>query len=72
LLTESAVSVTTPTPALFRPWESLRVNARRQILVGDNGSNSSQDGPEVDVYDLSGDCRSPQLMASTPATTPST
>jgi hypothetical protein len=26
---------------MLDPWESLRVNAKRQILVGDNGSNSN-------------------------------
>lgn len=51
------------TPAMLDPWESLRVNARRQILVADNGANAAG-GPEIDVYDLSGDCRSPQLLAS--------
>jgi hypothetical protein len=40
------------------------VNAGRQILVADNGSNSSAGDSTLDVYDLSGDCRSPQLMAS--------
>jgi hypothetical protein len=52
------------TKAMLDPWESLRVNAGRQILVGDNGSNSSQGDSTIDIYDLSGDCRSPQLMSS--------
>jgi hypothetical protein len=52
------------TTSMLDPWESLRVNARRQILVADNGANGAG-GPEIDIYDLSGDCRSPQLMAST-------
>ena len=52
------------TKAMLDPWESLRVNARRQILVADNGSNSSQGDSTIDLYDLSGDCRSPQLLAS--------
>ena len=51
------------TPAMTDPWESLRVNDRRQILIADNGQNGGG-GPEVDVYDLSGDCRTPQLLAS--------
>ena len=51
------------TPAMTDPWESLRVNERRQILIADNGQNGGG-GPEVDIYDLSGDCRSPQLMAT--------
>jgi hypothetical protein len=52
------------TPAMLDPWESLRVNPRRQILVADNGTNSSQGDSTIDVYDLSGDCRSPQLLSS--------
>jgi hypothetical protein len=51
------------TPAMLDPWESLRVNNRRQLLVADNGQNGGG-GPEIDVYDLSGDCRMPQLLAS--------
>ena len=50
-------------PAMLDPWESLRVHAGRQLLMADNGQNGGG-GPEVDVYDLSGDCGSPQLMAS--------
>lgn len=53
------------TTAMLDPWESLRVNASRQLLVGDNGANAFG-GPEIDIYDLSGDCRSPQLLASMP------
>jgi len=49
--------------AMLDPWESLRVNAKRQLLVADNGTNSTG-GPDFDVYDLSQDCRSPQLMSS--------
>ena len=51
------------TPAMLDPWESLRVSERRQILIADNGQNGGG-GPEVDIYDLSGDCRTPQLMAT--------
>ncbi len=51
------------TPAMLDTWESLRVSQRRQILIADNGANGGG-GPEVDIYDLSGDCRSPQLMAT--------
>lgn len=51
------------TVSMLDPWESLKVNDRRQILIADNGQNGGG-GPEVDVYDLSGDCRSPQLMST--------
>lgn len=49
--------------AMLDPWESLRVHSGRQLLVGDNGTNSGG-GPEIDVYDLADDCRVPQLMSS--------
>ena len=48
---------------MLDPWESLKVNERRQLLAADNGQNGGA-GPEVDIYDLSGDCRFPQLLAS--------
>ncbi len=51
------------TASMIGPWESLRVNPRRQILIADNGQNGGG-GPEVDIYDVSGDCRSPQLLSS--------
>jgi len=51
------------TPAMHDPWESLKVNERRQVLGADNGQNGGG-GPEVDIYDLSQDCRFPQLIAS--------
>jgi hypothetical protein len=52
------------TTSMLDPWESLKVNERRQLLVADQGTNGGG-GPAVDVYDLSEDCRSPQLLAST-------
>jgi hypothetical protein len=51
------------TTAMLDPWESLKVNERRQLLAADNGQNGGA-GPEVDIYDLSDDCRYPQLLAS--------
>ncbi len=52
-------------PAMMDAWEGLRVSANRQLLVAANANNGgATGGPEVDVYDLSGDCRSPQLLAS--------
>jgi hypothetical protein len=56
------------TPAMHDPWESLKVNERRQILGADNGQNGAG-GPEVDIYDISQDCRFPQLIASQPVGT---
>jgi hypothetical protein len=56
------------TPAMLDPWESLRVNPRRQVLAADFGPGApmGSGGPELDLYDLSGDCRYPQLISSTP------
>src|SRR6266849_7032069 len=51
------------TISMLDPWESLKVNAERQLLAADNAHNGAG-GPEVDIYDLTGDCRFPQLLAS--------
>ena len=51
------------TTSMLDPWESLKVNERRQLLVADEGANGGG-GPAVDIYDVSQDCRSPQLLAS--------
>jgi len=50
--------------AMADPWESLKVNERRQLLgaVQGNGGNGSQ--PGFGIYDLSVDCRQPQLLAA--------
>ena len=54
------------TISMLDPWESLKVNTRRELLGADNAHNGGggQGGPEVDVYDISVDCRYPQLLAS--------
>jgi hypothetical protein len=51
------------TTSMLDPWESLKVNDRRQLLAADNGQNGGG-GPQVDIYDLSTDCRFPQLLSS--------
>ncbi len=52
------------TTSMQDPWESLKINERRQLLGAVNGSNGN--GPAaIDIYDVSGDCRYPQLLAST-------
>jgi hypothetical protein len=56
------------TISMLDPWESLKVNERRQLLGADNGQNGGG-GPEVDIYDVSSDCRFPQLLASVPVGT---
>jgi hypothetical protein len=50
------------TTSMLDPWESLKVNERRQLLAADNGHNGGG-GPEIDIYDVSGDCRFPQLLS---------
>jgi hypothetical protein len=54
------------TISMLDPWESLKVNTPRQLLGADNAHNGGggQGGPEVDFYDISVDCRYPQLLAS--------
>ena len=56
------------TTSMLDPWESLKVNERRQLLGADNGANGGG-GPEIDIYDVSQDCRFPQLLASLPVGT---
>ena len=56
------------TISMLDPWESLKVNERRQLLAADNGQNGGG-GPQIDIYDISQDCRHPQLIASAPVGT---
>ena len=49
--------------SMLDPWESLKVNERRQLLGGTQATNGSG-GPALDLYDISGDCRNPQLLSS--------
>lgn len=58
-------TATLSTPAMLSPHESLRVNAKRGLIVADMGYPSFNPG-FVDVYDASGDCRKPVLQSSTP------
>jgi hypothetical protein len=51
-------------PSMAEPWESLKVNDRRQLLGGVQANNGSGDQPGFALYDLSRDCRDPQLLAS--------
>src|SRR3954452_10525431 len=48
------------TPAMKAPWEALRVNAERGLLVGDRNASHA-----LDVYDVATDCRHPKLLSST-------
>jgi len=53
------------TPAMVTPHESLRLNQRRGLLVAIAGTPVTAPG-ELDVYDVSKDCRHPQLQSTTP------
>jgi hypothetical protein len=55
--------------AMLDPWESLRTNVRRQLLGAESAANG-KGGPEFEMYDLSGDCRVPQLLSSIAIGTP--
>ena len=55
------------TSSMLDPWESLKVNERRRLLGADQGNNgglAGWGGAGIDIYDVSGDCRYPQLLAS--------
>jgi len=62
------------TTAMLDPWESLKVNERRQFLAADNGTYGGFDattgGPQLDIYDLSGDCAYPQLLTNAAVVVP--
>lgn len=51
-------------PAFQSPHESVRLNQKRGLLAAVMAYPTTQPG-QVDVYDVSQDCRTPQLMSST-------
>lgn len=53
------------TPAMLSPHESLVLNEERGILAAVMGNPTTYPGV-VDLYDVSADCRSPELLASAP------
>jgi hypothetical protein len=53
------------TLAMRTPHESLRLNAKRGLLAAVAGSPATQAG-QVDVYDVSQDCRAPKLRSTLP------
>jgi hypothetical protein len=54
------------TPAMQTPHESLNISVERGLLAAVMGNPAFAPGV-VDVYDISRDCRHPELMASAPA-----
>ena len=53
------------TPAFQSPHESVRLNAKRGLLVAAMGYPTTMPG-QLDVFDVSQDCRTPQLLSSLP------
>src|SRR4051794_2132545 len=55
------------TPAMLSPWESLRVNAKRKLLVADHWSLALESplNNYLDIFDVSGDCAHPRLVSTT-------
>jgi hypothetical protein len=54
------------TPAMLSPWESLKVNAKRKLLVADRWAFADTPlNSYLDIYDVSGDCSRPRLLSST-------
>jgi hypothetical protein len=53
------------TPAMVSPHESLVLNSERGILAAVLGNPTVYPGV-VDLYDVNADCRSPQLLSSSP------
>jgi hypothetical protein len=58
-------TTTLSTPAMLSPHESLNLNQRRGLLAAIDGSPATAPGV-VDIYDVSGDCRSPVLKWTGP------
>src|SRR3954466_13374598 len=52
---------------MLSPWESLRVNAKRKLLVADHWTLALESplNNYLDIYDVSGDCAHPRLISST-------
>jgi hypothetical protein len=59
------ITTTLNTPAMDSPHESLLVNKKRGLLVAVAGNPIFAPG-QVDVYDVSADCRNPAFQSSLP------
>jgi hypothetical protein len=56
------------TQAMLSPHESLAFNAKRGLLVAAYGTPETAPG-QVDIYDVTADCRTPVLLSSLPVGT---
>ena len=56
------------TQAMLSPHESLALNAKRGLLAAAYGTPATAPG-QVDIYDLTADCRNPVLKSSLPVGT---
>jgi len=48
--------------SMLDPWESLKVKRATAAAGLQTTPTNGAGGPEVDIYDVSGDCRTPQLL----------
>jgi hypothetical protein len=51
-------------PAMLEPWESLKVNEKRELLGGVQADGGAGLQPGFALYDVSSDCRHPRLLSS--------
>ena len=51
-------------PSFAEPWESLKVHDRRQLLASAQANNGGGTAPGFAIYDVSADCKNPQLLFS--------
>lgn len=63
--TDPVRTTTLTSPAMLSPHESLVLHQGRGLLLAVLGSAAAYPG-QVDVYDVSEDCRDPQLLSSLP------
>jgi hypothetical protein len=63
--TRPALTARLITPAMNTPHESLVLSQRRGLLIAVAGNLATNVG-QVDIYDISEDCRRPELRSTTP------
>ena len=64
---EPRITMALTSMAMLDPWESLKVNDKRGLLGAVAAYNGLDTPATFDVYDLTGDCSRPRLLASLPA-----